>query len=127
RHAQIEPRHVLWGLVRALGPDAPPGVTGIRVKVLMAPAGTASERPTVSADAQKLLDRIDSPAAATLVAQELADALLKDVPLVVTSDGQTAAVAASEAPLTDTLQGVLAELDALVGLVVVKAAVKRLI
>jgi SpoVK/Ycf46/Vps4 family AAA+-type ATPase len=127
-HAQIEPRHILWGFVRVLGPDAPKGVTGMRVKLLMAPAGTATDRPTISEDAQKLLDRIDSQDSAKAVAQELSDTLLKDVPLFVDADGAaTSTVTPSEAPADDTVQSVLAELDALVGLGAVKASVRRLI
>ena len=49
-HAQIERRHILWGLVRVLGPDAPKGVTGMRVKTLMAPPGTATERDVLDGE-----------------------------------------------------------------------------
>ncbi len=126
-HPQIEPRHILWGLARVLGNDAPPGVTGMRVKLLMPPVGASRERPTISDESQKLLDRIDSVEAAKAVAQELADELLKDIPIDATPDGARSAVTPSEAPAGDTTAGVLAELDMLVGLAQVKAAVRRLI
>ena len=44
-HPVVEPRHLLYGLVRALGSDAPAGAPLARVKLLMAPAGVATGKP----------------------------------------------------------------------------------
>lgn len=123
QHPQVEPRHVLWGLVRALGSDAPREVPLARVKLLMAPPGTFTGSPTVSDEAQKIVEGIDSVPAAKAATLELAERLLANVPEfaapveATASAGVRGAGTGSTAPAThDTTAGVLAELDALVGL-----------
>ena len=139
-HEHVEPRHVLWGLMKALGNDAPPNIPAARVKLLMSPEGTFKDRPDVSPEAQAILDKIDGIPAGQAVAVELAKQLLANVPefadpAVVAGTGATTATATTQsttdsskpAPATDTTESVLAELDALVGLAAVKASVRRLI
>jgi stage V sporulation protein K len=134
QHPEIEPRHVLWGLVRALGGDAPREVPLARVKLLMAPPGTFKGSPAVSVEAQKIVDGIESVAAAQAATIDLAARLLANVPEFAAPveatavAGQRGAAAGSIVSATpDTTAGVLAELDALVGLGTVKSAVRRLI
>ena len=126
-HPAVEPRHVLWGLVRALGSDAPASAPLSRVKLLMAPPGTATGRPDVAPAAQAILDGITDQATAKAAAQDLADALLAGVSDVAGGAATATAVTTTAAPSGDTTQGVLAELDGLVGLAAVKASVRRLI
>jgi stage V sporulation protein K len=125
-HEQVEPRHVLYGLVRALGSDARRSAPLARVKLLMAPAGTATGHPAASPEAQTILDGITDQATAKSAADDLATRLLSDLPEFATTGG-TPAVSSTVEPSGDTTQSVLAELDGLVGLGVVKASVRRLI
>ena len=136
-HPQVEPRHVLFALVRALSSGMPPELTQQRVKVLLEPEGDAKEPPTISAEAEELLGRIDDPASAVALAVELAERLLGDVPEFAPTpgvgtadadrDGTSARPGTTAAAGGDTTESVLAELDSLVGLTVVKTAVRRLI
>jgi Holliday junction resolvasome RuvABC ATP-dependent DNA helicase subunit len=128
-HAQVEPRHVLYGLVRVLGADAPPAAPLARVKLLMAPAGTTPGKPTISAEAQAILDGITDTDTARRAADQLVASLLVGTPDVTAAGdgGAMTAVSSTDAPASDTTASVLAELDALVGLDVVKANVRRLI
>ena len=132
-HAQVEPRHVLWGLVRALGNDAPRDAPMARVKLLMAPRGMSNGRPNVSSEAEQILTGITDVPTAQAAAKDLVERLLKDIPefAVEVATGATGQqVAGSGAGAThpdDTTASVLAELDALVGLAAVKLAVRRLI
>lgn len=139
KHAVVEPRHILFALVRALGNAAPAGVTQGRVKVLLDPEGEATESPTISPEAEALLERITDQQSALALATELADALLADVPEYATTrppDGggadaravpATPGVRSGSATGGDTTASVLAELDGLVGLETVKSGVRRLI
>jgi Cdc6-like AAA superfamily ATPase len=137
-HAQVEPRHILFALVRTLANGVPPEVTQQRVKVLLEPEGDAKEPPTISAEAEELLGRIEDPASAVALTVELADRLLADVPEFATTpdaegapdadrDGATVRPGTAQGASTDTTESVLAELDSLVGLAAVKTAVRRLI
>ena len=126
-HAQVEPRHLLYGLVRALGYDAPPSAPLARVKLLMAPAGTSTGKPTTTPEVDAILAGVTDVATAKAAAEDLATKLLADTPQV-GLDGSTAGVVTSTAaPAGDTTEGVLRELDGLVGLGVVKSSVRRLI
>ena len=79
-HAAVEPRHVLWGLVRALGADAPPDAPLARVKLLMAPPGTAHAKPPTTPEADAILAAVTDVASARAVARDLATRLLAGVP-----------------------------------------------
>jgi stage V sporulation protein K len=126
-HAQVEPRHLLYGLVRVLGSEAPPSAPLARVKLLMAPSGTATAKPTTSPEAEAILAGIvDIPTART-AADDLVTSLLADIPQFAADIAGTPAVTATPTAASDTTESVLAELDRLVGLAPVKASVRRLI
>src|SRR4051794_10061870 len=121
-HEQVEPRHVLYGLVRVLGVDAPPAAPLARVKLLMAPAGTTGGKPATSPEADAILAGITDIATAKTAADTLVAQLLAGTPDVTVAGGSVStAVTSTDAPATDTTAGVLAELDLLVGLDTVKA------
>ena len=129
-HEQVEPRHVLYGLVRALGSDAPVSAPLTRVKLLMAPVGSASGKPVMSPEAEAILAGITDAPTARAAADDLVGRLLVGVPGVpgALAGGAGEHVAGtSGAPTGDTTESVLVELDRLVGLGVVKAGVRRLI
>ena len=136
-HAEVELRHVLWGLVVALDGRVPPGIDKAAVRHLLEPAGTAAVTPTVSALAQQELDKLTSTDEAIAVCADLGRRLLG-----ATGGGSVAvesAPAADQAAVAEpridphtsvageTTAQVLAELDALVGLGPVKVAVHRLL
>ncbi|MBM4407614.1 MAG: AAA family ATPase [Chloroflexi bacterium] len=139
RHAQVEPRHILFALIRALGSGAPPEVTQSRVRAILAPEGDAKEPPTISSEAEALLERIDDPKSALSLVQELAAELLSDVPEFATTEPAEEGADADpkgksttpgkdgKVPTRETTAAVLAELDGLIGLGQVKSAVRRLI
>jgi len=126
-HPQVEPRHLLYGLVRALGSDSPSSAPLARVKLLMAPAGSATGKPTTSPEADAILASITDVPTAKTAADELATKLLAGVPELAVGAAGTTAVTPTAAPTTDTTASVLAELDLLIGLGAVKASVRRLI
>jgi stage V sporulation protein K len=126
-HEQVEPRHILYGLVRALGSDAPRSAPLARVKLLMAPTGTGTGHPTTSPEAEAILATLTDLPSAKTTAEDLATKLLADLPEFAAEIGGTPAVTATAAPSGDTTASVLAELDALVGLAPVKLGVRRLI
>jgi SpoVK/Ycf46/Vps4 family AAA+-type ATPase len=151
-HPTVEPRHVLWGIVVALGPAAPTEVSAATVKALLEPHGTSYQTPVVSSAAEAVLATIIDDASAVTAAI----ALLKKIqdgdtgdagpaathtptpttPTMADTDSSASATASSRAAATsetpppaksETTDSILAELDALVGLASVKAAVRRLI
>jgi hypothetical protein len=153
-HPMVELRHVLWGLVKTLGSAAPTEVSALTVKSYLEPAGSSYETPVVSPAAEAALAAIDSEASAQAVVLDLAKRLgpggadavgegpagSADAALPVVSSTLAAAAAtttttedADAAPspasttTTEATDSILAELDALIGLVPVKAAVRRLI
>ena len=147
-HPTVELRHVLWGIVAALGPAAPTEVSAGTVKALLEPHGTSYQTPVVSPAAEAALARIVDDASAKTAALDLlkriqggdggaaADASTPSATQATTTDASptatattdtTAASAASPPAKGETTDAILAELDALVGLVSVKAAVRRLI
>lgn len=126
-HERVEPRHVLYGLVRALGSDAPPSAPLARVKLLMPPTGSATGRPETAPEAQAILDGISDVATAKAAAADLAGRLLEGVPIMGGGAATATAVTSTAAPADDTTDGILEELDRLVGLAHVKASVRRLI
>jgi stage V sporulation protein K len=130
-HEQVEPRHVLYALVRVLGSEAPPAAPLARVKLLMAPAGAATGKPITSPEAETLLAGITDAATARRVADDLSSRLLAGF-LALGGDPAATPTATGTAggpvtPAADTTASVLAELDALTGLALVKSAVRRLI
>jgi len=154
-HPTVELRHVLWGLVHVLGPAAPTEVSLATVKSFLEPAGTSYATPVVSEAAETALAAIDSEASAKAAVLDLARRLgpggpdapdsggaaaptgRPADPSVGTSDTAATATTSTEdadrAPAEtaigpkETTDAILAELDALIGLVPVKAAVRRLI
>jgi len=126
-HEHVEPRHLLYGLVRALGSDAPAGAPLARVKLLMAPAGTATTKPIASPAAEAILAGITDASTARAAADDLVTTLLADIPEFAAEVAGTPAVTISAASGNDTTESILAELDRMVGLGVVKASVRRLI
>ena len=126
-HEFVEQRHLLYGLVRVLGSDAPANAPLARVKLLMAPSGTASARPATSPEADVILAAISDISTARVAADALAAKLLAGIPEFTADIGGTPAVIATPTSTSDTTASVLSELDQLIGLGVVKASVRRLI
>ena len=79
-HEQVEPRHVLYGLVRALGSEAPVSAPLPRVKLLMAPPGSATGKPAMSPAAEAILAGIVDAPTARAAADDLVVKLLAGVP-----------------------------------------------
>ena len=165
-HPSVEIRHVLWGLVRVLGPAAPTAVPAATVKGFLEPHGSSYATPVVSAAAESALAAIDSEASAQAAVLDLAKRLgpggadapggaappgAADAPgapgAATPTDPLTGPAATASTAVTattsreddghapadavpaakETTETILAELDALIGLVEVKAAVRRLI
>jgi Holliday junction resolvasome RuvABC ATP-dependent DNA helicase subunit len=147
-HAEVEPRHVLWAIVRTLGDQAPADLTLDAVRPYLAPDGVAFATPAPNAAAQAAIDACVSPEAATEQARAIL-ALLSSAgpgpgPGAATSrasadTGVTPAAThagTEEAPSVtlaakpdqaETVAALLAELDALVGLATVKAEIRKLV
>lgn len=140
-HEEVQPRHVLWALVVVLGPAAPAEAPRAAVRKLLEPRGAAADAPKVSADAEAALAGISTRDAAVAVCRDLAGRLLTPgaatgpmAAQAASSQDATAATtaeaAAEPAPAVQgeaAIPGLLAELDALVGLATAKASVRRLI
>src|SRR3954452_658151 len=150
-HPQVELRHVLWGLVYVLGPAAPTEVSLATAKSYLEPAGDAYATPTVTDDAEAALATITDEASAKAAAIDLAARLgpggadaagsaregaARDAGTATASTTTATEVADTpDEPATpdstdataETTDQILAELDALIGLVPVKAAVRGLI
>jgi hypothetical protein len=150
-HPSVELRHVLWGILYVLGPAAPTEVSLATAKAYLDPAGEAYATPTVSDGAEAVLATITDEASARAAAIDLAARLAPGgadaTPATPPPDGVHAPTGTSatatatevtdtpDAPDTtgttptakETTEQILAELDALIGLVPVKAAVRRLI
>jgi Holliday junction resolvasome RuvABC ATP-dependent DNA helicase subunit len=149
-HAEVEPRHVLWAVVRALGTAAPADLTLDVVRPYLAPDGAATAPPTVSAPARAAIDACTSTDAAIEQARSIL-AMLAGSGLGPGAGSGTAAVRSSGdlpstpagtepevAPAADgtstpkpnqaeVIAALLAELDALVGLATVKAEIRKLV
>jgi stage V sporulation protein K len=145
-HAEVEPRHVLWAIVRALGDKAPPDLTLDVVRPYLAPDGVSVATPVPSAAAQAAIDACVSPESATEQARAILGHLVSAGPgpgaaAPRSSSDMTAAPGATEAtadqdptatpsPKPDQAEAIaalLAELDALVGLASVKAEIRKLV
>jgi hypothetical protein len=144
-HPEVEPRHLLWGLVQVLDSSTPASVPRAAVRALLPPRGAATAVPTVPAAIEERLKRVTSQVTAIEACVALGAELLggegpgpgtTGSPEAATGEGvATRAAALTEgvepgvAPTarTDSVPALLAELDGLVGLRQVKAAVRRLI
>jgi hypothetical protein len=147
-HPTVEPRHVLWGIVAALGPAAPAEVSAATVKALLEPHGTSYQTPVVSPAAEAALATIVDDESAKTAAIDLlkklqggdsgdagpatADTSIPSSPTAAATDSTATSATTATSETTppasgETTDSILAELDALVGLVSVKAAVRRLI
>lgn len=147
-HAEVEPRHVLWAIVRALGDRAPAELTLDVVRPHLAQDGTAVRPPVVSAAAQAAIDACTSVETAIEQARAIlatiagadpgpgpgaATARATAEPTAASSTAGAAAVTAdagTPAPKPDqaeAIAGLLAELDALVGLASVKTEIRKLV
>ena len=141
-HGAVEPRHVLWGVLRALQGDAPADIPFDAVVRLLDPHGTSVDAPTVSPEVETVLAEITDVAAAVALAHRLAGEL-GVVPAAdtasptaegntTTTDGADRAdtradAAPGAAPAVETEASILAELDALIGLAPVKVEIRRLL
>ncbi len=145
-HAEVEPRHVLWAIVRILGGDAPADLTLDVVRPHLAPDGVAVTTPRLTPASQVAIDACVSPEAAIDQARSILTQLSGEGP----GPGAAAPRAASELPVAppaaeaeaaqaqappptprpgqaETIAALLAELDALVGLASVKAEIRKLV
>lgn len=147
-HAEVEPRHVLWAVVRALGDQAPADLTLDVVRPYLLPDGHSVATPAPSAAAQSAIDGCVSPEAATAQARAIlallsgagpgpgsgaatprASAGTEATPQAAAAD-TAPAQAGAPTPRPDraqTIAALLAELDALVGLATVKAEIRKLV
>ncbi len=140
-YAEVEPRHLLWGLLEVLDDAAPASVPRSAARALLGPRGIATATPTVSAKVEERLAGVTGRDTAITLCAELGAELLGTGPAAgpvapqatgaVATQSQAAAgePAADEkpAPKADAVPALLAELDALVGLQTAKASVRRLI
>ncbi|MFL5683486.1 MAG: hypothetical protein ACJ77O_10120, partial [Chloroflexota bacterium] len=141
-HPSVEVRHVFWGLMYVLGPAAPTEVSLATSKSYLEPAGDAYATPVVTEAAETVLATIVDEATAKAAVLDLGTRLAPggadatpprppDPQPVATATETDEAPDAPAAPSTpaaeETTDEILAELDALIGLVPVKAAVRRLI
>jgi len=155
-HPTVELRHVLWALIHVLGPAAPAEVSLATVKGYLEPAGSSYMTPVVSPPAEAALAAIDTEASAVAAVLELAkrlgpggaDATGADpagqtdaaiaggsassgasatTTATTTEDADVARTGHPAARTHESTDAILAELDALIGLGAVKAAVRRLI
>jgi stage V sporulation protein K len=145
-HAEVEPRHVLWAIVRALGDQAPADLTLDVVRPYLVPDGVSVSTPVPSAAAQAAIDACVSPETATEQARAILAQLVSAGPgpgaAAPRSSSETTASpeatmadadqapAGAPAPKPDqaaAIAALLAELDALVGLASVKAEIRKLV
>jgi AAA+ superfamily predicted ATPase len=139
-HPEVQPRHLLWGLLEVLDAAAPSTASRPAARALLAPRGSATASPTVPAPMEDRLAPVTGRDAAVVLCAQLASELLGAGPAPeVTAMASTAAATQSAAgtaetplearpePGPDAIPALLAELDALVGLGEAKASVRRLI
>lgn len=145
-HEEVEPRHVLWGIVRVLGSSAPADLNPEAIRPFLEPPGVAVSPPTISAAAQTVLDGCVSTEGATAQARSVAAALasgsstpaapdagpqVTSRPVVAQAEPDATSAAAelpSSGPVArESIASILGELDALVGLAPVKVEVRRLV
>ena len=79
-HAEVELRHVLWGLVVVLVPMRLPPSRRPRARRLLEPRGSATAAPTVSAEADKELAAVATKDTAIALCSELGHRLITPTP-----------------------------------------------
>ena len=143
-HPEVEPRHVLWAIVRVLGDQAPADLTRDAARPYLAPDGDSVATPVPSAAARAVIDACVSPEAAIEQARQILSVLTGAgpgaaaprqssdsvvAPKVGVAEAEPAPAGASTpAPgQAETIAALLAELDALVGLASVKAEIRKLV
>lgn len=140
-HPEVEPRHLLWGLLEVLDAAAPPEITRSAARALLSPRGEATATPAVPAPVEERLAAVTGRDSAIALSLALAHELLGIGPAPEATAGaatatatqaatETAEPAADPKPVTskaDAIPALLAELDGLVGLGTAKASVRRLI
>jgi len=149
-HAEVEPRHVLWAIVRALGDEAPADLTLDLVRPYLVPDGVSVATPVPSAAAQSAIEACVSPEAAIEQARAILAQLAGPGPSPGAGPGNAASRSSTEARGTtdapeadagqepagtptpepdqaEAIAALLAELDALVGLASVKAEIRKLV
>ena len=132
-HPTVEPRHVLWGVIRALQGDAPADIPFEGVLRLLEPHGTSDGPPAVPPEMEATIDTVADTATALTLAHRLAADLGvipggdSIAPVATPDPTVTTTTATASAPAPDTEASILAELDALVGLDSVKTAIRRLL
>ena len=132
-HAAVEPRHVLFALARRLR-DHPGGAEWFApARAALQPRGSAYAPPDVSDEAAALLVTLTSDEEAMAALRRafgtVADTPGGGGPQTPAAEGEPAPAAAGLAPEPqhgETIEGILAELDALVGLEPVKAQVRAI-
>jgi Cdc6-like AAA superfamily ATPase len=134
-HAEVERRHVIYGIASELRQLPQVAALWDRVKVSLDPAGSAVTVPKITPQAVELLDSIrnEAEAIAAVVAAFGGDQPGGAAPppapqgVEVAQETKPAEPAKAEPPADVTTAAVLAELDALIGLGSVKAQVRTLI
>lgn len=136
-HAEVEVRHVLYAVAREFRDD--PRLEGVleHARKALEPRGNSFATPTLNAEAEALLDQIRSQDDAVRIALEALSDSGETAP-----DGGTAfasadaesqspaapqPAAATTDPKGESVEDVLAELDALIGLTSVKERVRSII
>jgi len=140
-HPEVQPRHLLWGLLEVLDASAPASVSRAGARALLLPRGTAVASPSVPAAIEERLAGVTGRETAVALCAELAGELLGAGPAADAAPAAGAAATATQSEATaetpapnpkpaakaDAIPALLAELDALVGLGTAKASVRRLI
>ena len=144
-HPSVELRHVFWGFCTCWVPRHRPRCRSRPPSPTSTPAGEAYATPTVTDGAEAVLATITDEASAKAAAIDLAARLAPggadatpatpapapDQPVATATEVEDAPESPATPTVTpaakETTEQILAELDALIGLVPVKAAVRRLI
>ena len=143
-HAEVEPRHVLWAIVRALGTGAPADLSLDLARPYLAPDGVAVAPPAVSAAAQTAIDACTTNETAVEQARAIlvtlagagsgaatvrtsSDAAAAPAVTGTSAETATAGTPTPEPDRAEAIAALLAELDALVGLSTVKAEIRKLV
>ena len=95
-HPTVEPRHVLWGVIRALQGDAPADIPFEGVLRLLEPHGTSDGPPAVPPEMEATIGTVTDTATALGLAHRLA------TDLGVIRVGEAAAPAATPGPAAAT-------------------------
>jgi SpoVK/Ycf46/Vps4 family AAA+-type ATPase len=134
-HAEVEPRHVVFALARRYRENPDCAAFFAPAKNALQPQGTSyGGNPATTEAATALLDTLksddDAIAALKKAFEGTGDAAATGGAATQTVEegtGETAAAAAADAKQAETIDAILAELDALIGLDAVKAQVRKVI